>query len=83
MKDVILFFGGVLFVNVILCELMVVINIIVLKILGVSFLNNIKFENDGICVWRVYDIGLGKFIFRSKLNFLLLLNVLFIIVILV
>ena len=68
MKDAILSSGGVPSVNVTLCEPMVATNITALKIPGVSLLNNIKFENDGIRVWRAYEIGPGKFIPRSKLN---------------
>ena len=68
MKDAILSSGGVPSVNVTLCEPMAATNITALKIPGVSLLNNIKFENDGIRVWRAYDIGPGKFIPSSKLN---------------
>ena len=68
MKDAILSSGGVPSVNVTLCEPMAATNITALKIPGVSLLNNIKFENDGIRVWRAYEIGPGKFIPRSKLN---------------
>ena len=33
-----------------------------LKVEGVSLLNNIKYEDDGIRVWRAYGIGSGKLI---------------------
>lgn len=62
MKDVILLFGGVLVVNVILCELIVFFNMLFLKVEGVSLFNNVRYEDDGICVWKVYGIGFGKFI---------------------
>ena len=68
MKNAILSSGGVPSVNVTLCEPMAATNITALKIPGVSLLNNIKFENDGIRVWRAYDIGPGKFIPRCKFN---------------
>jgi len=68
MKDAILSSGGVPSVDVTLCEPMAATNITALKVPGVSLLNNIKFENNGIRVWRAYDIGPGKFIPRSKLN---------------
>ncbi|KAK2565739.1 hypothetical protein P5673_010917 [Acropora cervicornis] len=68
MKDAILSSGGVPSVHVTLCEPMAATNITALKIPGVSRLNNIKFENDGIRFWRACDIGPGKFIPRSKLN---------------
>ena len=39
-----------------------------LKIEGVSLLNNVKYEDDAIRVWRAYGIGPGKIIPTEKLQ---------------
>ena len=54
MKDAILFSGGVSAVNVTLCESIAAPNMPSLKVEGVSLLNNIKYEDDGIRVWKAY-----------------------------
>ena len=33
-----------------------------LKVEGVSLLNNVRYEDDGIRVWKAYGIGSGKLI---------------------
>lgn len=33
-----------------------------LKVEGISLLNNVRYEDDGICVWKAYGIGSGKLI---------------------
>lgn len=62
MKDAILSSGGVSAVNVTLCESIASPNMPSLKVEGVSLLNNIRYEDDGIRVWRAYGIGSGKLI---------------------
>ena len=68
MKDAILSSGGVPAVNVTLCESVTASKMAPLKIKGVSFLNNIKYENGGIRVWRAFDIGPMKFIPQNNLQ---------------
>lgn len=36
--------------------------ILIIKWEGVSLFNNFKYEDSGICVWRVFNVGLGKLI---------------------
>ena len=62
MKDAILSSGGVSAVNVTVCESIAAPNMPSLKVEGVSLLNNIKYEDDGIHVWKAYGIGSGKLI---------------------
>ena len=62
MKDAILSSGGVSAVNVTVCESIAAPNMPSLKVEGVSLLNNIKYEDDGIRVWKAYGIGSGKLI---------------------
>ncbi|KAK3722873.1 hypothetical protein QZH41_020449, partial [Actinostola sp. cb2023] len=69
MKDAIMSAGGVPAVNVTLCESVTASKMATLKIEGVSLLNNIKYEVDGIRVWRrAFDIGPGKLIPTNKLQ---------------
>ena len=62
MKDAIPSAGGVSNVNVTLCESIASPKMPSLKVEGVSLLNNVKYEDDGIRVWRAYNIGSGKLI---------------------
>ena len=62
MKDAILSSGGVSAVNVTLCESIASPNMPSLKVEGVSQLNNVRYEDDGIRVWKAYGIGSGKLI---------------------
>ena len=57
MKDAILSSGGVPAVIVTRCESVTVSKMPPLKIEGVSLLNNVKYEDDAIHVWRAYGIG--------------------------
>lgn len=45
--------------------------IIVNKILGVSFFNNFLFEGNGICVWCVFNVGFGRFLLYSEFEVVL------------
>lgn len=67
MKDAILSSGGVSAVNVTLCESIASPDMPSLKVKGVSLLNNVRYEDDGIRVWKAYGIGSGKLI---KLQYL-------------
>ena len=62
MKDAILSAGGVSAVNVALCESIASPDMPSLKVEGVSLLNNVRYEDDGIRVWKAYGIGSGKLI---------------------
>ena len=62
MKHAILSSGGVPAVAVTLCEAFKPSKLPLLKIDGISFLNNMEYENDGIRVWKAYGIGPGKLI---------------------
>ena len=62
MKDAILSSGGMQAVNVTLCESIASPDMPSLKIEGVSLLNNVRYEDDGIRVWKAYGIGSGKLI---------------------
>ncbi|XP_067040180.1 uncharacterized protein [Acropora muricata] len=62
MKDVILLSRGVLAVAVTLCEAFKPSKLTLLKIDGISFLNNMEYENDRIRVRKAYGIGPGKLI---------------------
>ena len=62
MRDAILSSGGVSAVNVTLCESIASPNMPSLKVEGVSLLNNVRYEDDGIRVWKAYGIGSGKLI---------------------
>lgn len=62
MKDAILSSGGVSAVNVTLCESIASHDMPSLKVEGVSLLNNVRYEDDGIRVWKAYGIGSGKLI---------------------
>ena len=66
MKDAILSSGGVASVNVTLCESIAPSKMPSLKVEGVSLLSNVRYEDDGIRVWRAYGIGCGKLI---KVNY--------------
>ena len=68
MKDAILSSDGVPVVSVTLCESVTVSKMPPLKIEGVSLLNNVKYEDDAIRVWRAYCIGPGKIIPTEKLQ---------------
>lgn len=60
MVDAILSSGGVPAVNISLCESITVPDMPSLKVEGVSLLNNVEYNVDGIRVWKAYDIGCGK-----------------------
>ena len=60
MVDAILSSGGVPAVNITLCESITVPNMPLLKVEGVSLLNNVEYNDDGIRVWKAYGIGCGK-----------------------
>ena len=62
MKDAILSSGGVSAVNVTLCQSVEAPDMPPLKVEGVSLLNNVKYEDQGIRVWRAFGIGSGKLI---------------------
>ena len=62
MKDAILSSGGVSAVNVTLCESTATPDMPSVKVEGVSLLNNVRYEDDGIRVWKAYGIGSGKLI---------------------
>ena len=65
MKDAILSSGGVSAVNVTLCQSVEAPDLPPLKVEGVSLLNNVKNEDQGIRVWRAFGIdciGSGKLI---------------------
>ena len=68
MKDAILPSGGVPAVAVTLCEALKPSKLPLLKIDGISFLNNMEYEKDGIRVWKAYGIGPGKLIPFSKVQ---------------
>ena len=38
------------------------------KILGISFLNNFLFEENGICAWRAFNVGPGRLLSYSELE---------------
>lgn len=61
MKDAILSAGAVT-----LCEALKPFKLPMLKIDGISFVNNLEYENDGIRVWKAYGIGPRKLIPLSK-----------------
>ena len=60
MVDAILSSGGVPAVNISLCESITVPDMPSLKVEGVSLLNKVEYNVDGIGVWKAYDIGCGK-----------------------
>ena len=49
-------------VNVTLCESIASPDMLSLKVEGVSLLNNIRYEDEGIRLWKAYGVGSGKLI---------------------
>lgn len=60
MKDAILSSGGVSAVNIGLLEAIAAPNMPSLKVEGISQLNNVEYNNNGIRVWKAYGIGPWK-----------------------
>lgn len=68
MYDVMMLFGGILLLSVMFCDCGIVVQGGFYKIDGVSFFLNIVYIIEGICVWRVYNIGFGKLIFGVEVD---------------
>ena len=68
MKDAMLSSGGIPEVDVTLCKIGEAPTMQSLKIEGISFLNNFRYENKGIRVWKAYGIGPGKLLSCKKLQ---------------
>ena len=62
MQEAIESFGGVSGVKVKLCSLLSSTNRKSVKWEGVSFISNIQYSEEGLRVWRAYNIGPGKFV---------------------
>jgi hypothetical protein len=60
--------SGIQGVRVMLCDTPLVPTLEPLKWEGVSFVNNISYCENGMKVWREYNIGLGKFLEWSEFN---------------
>ena len=67
MKDAMLSSGGIPGVAVTLCKIGEAPKMQSLKIEGISFLNNFRYESKGIRVWKAYGIGPGKLLSSKNL----------------
>ena len=68
MKDAMLSSGGIPGVDVTLCKIGEAPKMQSLKIEGISFLNNFRYESKGIRVWKAYGIGPGKLLSFKNLR---------------
>lgn len=70
MKIVFEFYGGFKGCCIVVVKIDLVVENVSLfnKILGISLLNNFVFIKNGICVWYVYNVGLGKVLLYKDLN---------------
>ena len=68
MKDAMLSSGGIPGVDVTLCKIGEAPKMQSLKIGGISFLNNFRYESKGIRLWKAYGIGPGKLLSSKNLR---------------
>ena len=66
MRDAVLSCGGVPTINVAFCECVEVSCEPSAKLEGISQMRNVQFEESGLRVWRVYQLGHGKQISKAK-----------------
>ncbi len=68
MKDTMLSAGGIPGVDVTLWKIGKAPKMQSLKIEGIRFLNNFRYDSKGIRVWKAYGIGPGKLLSSKKLQ---------------